>query len=297
MAAHLSGRPVISSLAACAVVLFMPSILFASPSEALPAIMVLTIKNEGQAEPGLARMLTELVLQDLHDLKKFRVVGEKDISQMLSTEQKKQLAGCSDTRCLIEIAGAMGTQYTIDGTVGVVGASNLLSLTLVDVTRAAVVSRKTTVVKGEREQLLESVHKLIADLMGPVIKEEAGAPAKSTTAVKTVEYPMNPYKLWGHVSFWSGLGVAGLGGAFTAMASNANSDYKAGKDPVANRDAVGRDNAIAVTGYAVGAALMITGATLWILSPGDEAWAKEHALTIQPVIDRGATAIILSGSW
>lgn len=275
------------SLPVACTLLWCPSSSAAVDQESLPAIMVLTIKNEGQAEPGLARMLTELVLQDLHDLKKFRVVGEKDISQMLSTEQKKQLAGCSDTRCLVEIAGAMGTQYTIDGTVGVVGASNLLSLTLVDVTRAAVVSRKTSVVKGGHEQLLESVHKLLTDLMGTVMNDRAPAAPP----------PMNPYKLWGHVSFWSGLGVAGLGGVFTAMASNANSDYKAGKDPVANHNAVGRDNAIAVTGYAVGAALMITGAALWMLSPGDEAWARTHALAIQPAIDGGTAALVLSGGW
>jgi hypothetical protein len=69
--------------------------------------MVLNIKHEEDAGPGIAKMLTEIVLQDIYDLKKFRVVGEKDINQMLNTEQRKQLAGCNDTSCLVEIAGTL----------------------------------------------------------------------------------------------------------------------------------------------------------------------------------------------
>ena len=157
--------------------------LATAPSESLTAIMVLNVKHEEEAGPGIAKILTGLVLQDLYDLssssggrKLFRVIGEKDVSQMLNTEQQKQLAGCTDTSCLVELAGAMGTKYTLDGTVGVVGTSNVLSLTLIDVTKAAVISRKTAVVKGDREQLLESVHKLISELMGPVLTSGAPVP-------------------------------------------------------------------------------------------------------------------------
>jgi hypothetical protein len=169
--------------------------LGAAPSESLPAIMVLTIKHEEDAGPGIAKMLTEIVLQDIYDLKKFRVVGEKDINQMLNTEQRKQLAGCTDTSCLVEIAGAMGTQYTIDGTVGVVGQSNLVALSLIDVGKAAVVSRKTAVVKGEREQLLETVHKLIAELMAPVlavVEARRGATQTPQAASAPVPGPRPP---------------------------------------------------------------------------------------------------------
>ena len=220
----------------------------------LPAIMVLNIKHEEEAGPGIAKILTELVLQDLHDLKKFRVIGEKDVDQLLTTEQRKQLAGCTDTSCLVEIAGAMGTQYTLDGTVGVVGQSNVLSVSLLDVTKAVVVSRKTTVVKGEREQLLESVHKLIADLMAPVMVDVGAAraqrgPPAPVQATKTVEYPMNPYRLWGHVGIWGGLGVVALGGGFTALAKKAADDYNTGKDIAGTKSNIDNYDATAVTCY------------------------------------------------
>ncbi|MBI5525764.1 MAG: hypothetical protein HY897_05475, partial [Deltaproteobacteria bacterium] len=196
--------------AVCAASLCMPSFSYAAPSESLPAIMVLNIKAEEQAGPGIAAILTEIVLNDLHDLKKFRVVGQKDIGQMLSQEQQKQLAGCTDTSCLVEIAGAMGTTYTLDGTVGVVGTSNVLSLSLIDVTKAAVISRKMAVLKGEREQLLDAVHRLLKELMAPVLADEGSRRGVTQTTPKAAASapvpvvaaqapapPVNPYKLWG----------------------------------------------------------------------------------------------------
>ena len=375
-------------------------VVAAAPSESLPAIMVLNIKHEEEAGPGIATILTGLVLQDLTDLKRFRVIGEKDVNQMLNQEQRKQLAGCTDTSCLVEIAGAMGTRYTLDGTVGVVGQSNVLSLSLIDVTKAAVVSRKTAVVKGEREQLLDSVHKLIRDLMEPVLVSSTTAPISNMgtvsvrpstglgvvtsaptdanrnppmapiasqgipslpspptvgggsvtprpadgpsvgttgtekakrntpmapvvsetaprllTASRTGEGtdrnlpvasvaaeaepspPMNPYKVWGHVSFWSGIGFIGLGGVFTGKASAAASDYKAGKDPLGNRDALDQNNALAVSGYVIGGTLMTTGMVLWILSPGDNAWAKEHSVAVVPEPVPSGGTVTVCGRW
>jgi hypothetical protein len=276
----------------------------------LPAIMVLNVKPQGKGLAETAGVLTDLVLQDVHDLKKFRVIGQKDVNQMLSLEQQKQLAGCNDTSCLVEIAGAMGTKYTIDGSLGTVGTASVLSLTLVDVSRAAVLAKKTAVVKGQREQLLSEVHNLVKELIEPVMDDvgaaraQRGPPAadrahqgrgKTTIEEKRsaraeVSAPMHPYAFWGHVSFWSGVGVAAVGGAMTWLASGANDDYKSGKDPQGSWDAVDRYNALAVTGYSLGGALMATGVALWILSPGDEA-----RVGFVPQGDGGA--VVLTGSW
>jgi hypothetical protein len=234
-------------------------------------------------------------------MKRLRVVGQKDVSQMLSVEQQKQLAGCTETSCLVEIAGAMGAQYLLDGTVGIVGQSNVLSLTLIDSSRGAVLGKKTAVVKGEREQLLASVHQLVAELMEPVIggpvgeprsdgrKAGASAPDSLATA-KTIEPPFD-YNLWGQVSFWSGVGLAGLGGVFTALASSSADDYAAGgKDPTASKDALDRNNALAVTCYVAGGLAMATGVTLWVLSP-------ENPVRVQYRPHGDGGAVVLAGTW
>ena len=275
----------------------LPSPVPANAAE-LPAVMVLNIKHEEDASSGLAAILTELVLQGVHDLKQFRVVGQKDVNQMLSMEQQKQLAGCSDTSCLVEIAGALGTKYTVDGTIGIVGSSNVLSLTLLDTSKAVVVSRKTTIVKGEREQLLGSVSNLLRDLMEPVSK--ASGPSRPTTAgaaAATQARTASPYRLWGHVGVWGGLCSALLGGGFTALAKKGADDYNSGRDPAGAKGDIGTFNALAVTGYVLGGALAAAGVTLWILDPGDEAWAKGHSVSVAPAAAPGSVGLSLAGRW
>jgi hypothetical protein len=277
---------------------FLLLVLSASASAAeLPAVMVLNIKAEEQASPGLAAILTELVLQGVHDQQQLRVVGQKDVSQMLSLEQQKQLAGCTDTSCIVEIAGALGTKYTIDGTVGIVGSSNVLSLTLLDTSKATVVSRKTAIIKGEREQLLGSVAKLLRELLEPLSLPTGQRKQSTEATVQAESYPMNPYKLWGHVGVWGGLGMLGLGGTFSALNKKAVDDYNTGKNLSTAKDDIGTFRPLAITAYTVGGLLIASGVTLWILSPGDEAWAKKHALSIVPSVDPREVGVCLSGRW
>jgi hypothetical protein len=107
-------------------------------------------------------------------------------------------------------------------------------------------------------------------------------------------YPINPYKLWGHITFWSGLGIAAVGGVLMAVAIDGY-----GNDCMADSyyDALDRDVKMSISGYAIGGALMTTGVVLWILSPGDEAWAKEHAVAVRPVVGAEGTGLVFSGTW
>lgn len=416
----------------CAVIAQVPAFA-AAPSESLPAIMVLNIKHEEEAGPGVANILTELVLQDLHDMKRFRVIGQKDIDQMLNTEQRKQLTGCSDTSCLVEIAGAMGTRYTVDGTIGALGDTNILSLSLIDTSRAAVVSRKTSIVKGVKAQLIETVHRQVGSLMeavltpapvrrsapiansptaavatartetkspdvpkpslpasygsgvgilyvegrpkgasltiegppafgrngqtlakvpyGPIdtyageyrvkathpghepfqtrvtvgpdqvitvkvslvpsdlqkspavpaptqIAPKSAPPMQMETAAEAGErLPTNPYKVWGHAAFWMGLASVGIGGAFSGMAVSASSDYRAGVEPLQREADITNYNRGAVTCYVLGGALVTTAVVLWLLSPGDEEWARTHAISVVPTLNRQESWLAISGRW
>jgi len=89
----------------------------------------------------------------------------------------------------------------------------------------------------------------------------------STLRVELRPLPMHPYDKWGHVAFWSGLGLAAFGGVSTYMAYDSAGDNKAGDfgDASANRTWSG----LAITGYSLGAAAMITGVVLWVLAPDE----------------------------
>lgn len=296
----------------------------AAPSEALPAIMVFNVRHEEQAGPGIAAMLTELVLQDLHDLKQFRVVGEKDVGQMVSQERLKLVTGCKDTSCMIEIADAIGTRYSVSATVGVLGSSNLLSLALIDVRAAVVISRKTAVLKGERDKLLDAVHRLIKELMEPVLtpgapvsgarppgviqdndqgkppdraQEERGKATigEGPNAGETVIPPTSPYKLWGHALFWPGMALVVFGGASQGMAYATAQDARKGAASAV--DANSTWSSLAVSGYAIGGAVALTGVILLFLSPGDETRARGHQVSIAPSTRGDGLTVGFAGRW
>ena len=108
-------------------------------------------------------------------------------------------------------------------------------------------------------------------------------------------YPMNPYKLYGHVCFWTGLGLAAFGGVATFMSFAKAADYNEKLDGGAKSASQGWMGA-AWAGYGIGGALMITGAVLWGLSPGDKAWAEQNAVGLAPTPDGGGM-ISVSGRW
>ena len=126
---------------------------------------------------------------------------------------------------------------------------------------------------------------------------------KTSSTLTLTRIPMNPYKLYGHMTFWSGLGLVALGSVFTGMTKvkmDEHDDMLGKGDVEAAQDA--RDTSktyggLAVTGYSIGGALMVTGLVLWILSPGDEAWANEHLLSAGPIDDGRGFGLSVGGKW
>lgn len=78
------------------------------------------------------------------------------------------------------------------------------------------------------------------------------------------------YDQWGHVSFWAGVGLLGLGGVATWQAKEAGDQFSRsyGED-VAAGDRSEAWAGVMYVGYAAGAALVATGIVLWLLSPDD----------------------------
>jgi len=123
----------------------------------------------------------------------------------------------------------------------------------------------------------------------------AGETARIKIAMEKI-YIMNPYKKWGHVAFWSGLGVTVFGGIAKWQAEKAADDYrKDGSSLAADRNKMW--NGVGYTAFAIGGAMLVTGAVLWILSPGDAAWSERHPMAILPAERGDGLIITLSGGF
>ncbi len=131
------------------------------------------------------------------------------------------------------------------------------------------------------------------ELISRTLTLEAGQ--SETLQLEMTRYPMNPYKLGGHIAFWSGLGLAVIGGIATWQAYDTAGDNKNGDwgDKSGNKAWSGAASAC----YAIGGAAMITGVVLWAISPGDEAWAEKHRVSMGVSPDGKGLALSWQGSF
>lgn len=108
-------------------------------------------------------------------------------------------------------------------------------------------------------------------------------------------YPMNPYKKWGHVAFWSGAGLMAFGGLAASQARSAAEDYKSG-DP-ASDDHSRTWAGLMYAGLGLGFASVVTGIILWTRSPGDREWFEKNKATVFVESTGSGLTLSLRGWW
>jgi len=222
------------------------------------------------------------------------VLTDRDVVKMLKYEETKLRCG-SDVSCLAEIGAALGVPEIVSGSVARIGQTWVLGLQRIDVRHARVLGRCARRFEGPVDALLDQVPAALAELFDHRPGTGA-APAVETGP----SYPANPYKLWGHASFWPGLALVGGSVATGVLARKAKDDANGAASPkalAAAEDRMDTYNGLTVAGAVLGGALVVTGAVLWILSPGDEAWARGHGLAIAPVAHAHGAGLVARWSF
>jgi hypothetical protein len=107
--------------------------------------------------------------------------------------------------------------------------------------------------------------------------------------------PARSRMVWGHVSFWSGVALLGLGGVSTWRSLDLEDEYNAGNPELA--DDIDTWNAVSIAGYAAGGALVVTGAILWILAPDVQSWAERHDGYLGATADANGFVLQLGSRW
>lgn len=114
------------------------------------------------------------------------------------------------------------------------------------------------------------------------------------------ERPLHVFDRWGHISFWSGLGLAVVGAVSTERLVAAQDAYERGS--FGKRGAIETWGGVAISTWVAAGALMTTGAILWLVAPSDERWDAEwkrmqgFSAGVAPTDDGGAV-LSLSGRF
>ncbi|KFE69334.1 hypothetical protein [Hyalangium minutum] len=152
------------------------------PSDAspLPTVAVLALESNKAAQeaaPGIA----SLIASRLADSPKLKVLTQRDIETMLSTERQRQLLGsgsCSSKGpCLEELSNAIGAQYVVAGRLDRFGDKYLLTVSLLDTFSGRSLARPAAEAPST-EDLLQ-----VADAVGEQLLAEL-APEGETRAAR-----------------------------------------------------------------------------------------------------------------
>ncbi|MBI5528156.1 MAG: hypothetical protein HY897_17630 [Deltaproteobacteria bacterium] len=273
---------------------------------AKPTLLVFDLAAEQGIEKSVTNLLTELVIDKVTKLDRYTVAGQKDLAKMVFWEQNKQLQGCSDTSCLVQIAGAMGAAFYIEGSVGAVGSQYIITLKLIDAQTVTIRSRSTMRVKKDDDVMVDTVVRMVGEIFAAEQKASGGGAAvqapfsdkkidPAAPAAVSAEAPRPKGWYWKWVALGGGGAFVLAGASFTGTARTVNDDYEAHKISRENaQDTIQRNNVLAVTCYGIGLGLIGTGIWLWVREPKAE---PPPAASFDVVPLDGGAAVVLGGTW
>jgi len=235
------------------------------------AVAIMEFSSKGGVTPEQMDALADLLASEVRDLGGFRVIGQADIRTVLGVEEKRlQAGGCTETSCMAEIGGALGVRWVLAGNVSKFGEVYLLNLKLIDAPAVRVASSVSPKVEGGEAALIDALKEHARKMLGKARAGMVDGPAGPEIGAEAPAAPADWRVTWGHASFWTGLGLAALGGIAIWQAEEA-SDAWSQSGSSSDADAHRTWNGVAYAGFGVGGALMVTGAVLWILAAtGDD---------------------------
>lgn len=128
-------------------------------------ILVLDFGASLGADPELARLMQEMFVARLQSIGGYSVVASSDLQRLLDVEQQKQMLGCNQSACLVEVAGALGARYVVSGGLSLL-AGHVLTLKLVDATEAKLANQIAKTLSSDRGELAEGMRLATYELFG-----------------------------------------------------------------------------------------------------------------------------------
>jgi hypothetical protein len=128
-------------------------------------VLVTDLKTEG-IDGTTVLQLSSAIAQALSERPEYSVLTPKDVSDLLSLEEQKQLAGCAEEgACYAQIKRLENMDLLLSGSAGLVGKDLAITLVLIDAKTSIDKNRASAIVQ-DRTKLVESMRGLLAQLFG-----------------------------------------------------------------------------------------------------------------------------------
>ncbi len=130
-----------------------------------------------------AQSLTAVLLAEVRRQPGLQVLSPEEVGALLGMERQQQLLGCSDSNsCVTEVAGALGADRMLMGSVAKLGESWLIQLKLFDTQKAISVGQADRRLKGKG---LDEVLDELPGMVREVFKSSPATAAQAQVAAVT----------------------------------------------------------------------------------------------------------------
>ncbi len=177
-------------------------------------------------EPNVGAVVTDSVLAEMRKLQRVSAIGMDEIRDMLSHEANKQFMGCEENEaCLAEIAGALGVDELVSGSLSKVEGSHVMVIRRIDQNRAKVVGTVDKRLKAESgQEFLAAVGPSVEELFPEYPVREGVTRGVPRDVALRLDPP--PLPKW---AFWTTAGAAAAtavaGGLFAYLAHDSEKQW------------------------------------------------------------------------
>ncbi|MGC4120959.1 MAG: hypothetical protein QM765_41565 [Myxococcales bacterium] len=158
----------------------------AASAEAPPKrVAVPAVRTVGNLDPGSVAGLSGLVATEAAK-SGLKVFADSDIRDMLGYEKQRELMGCADGSCVVEIGGSLGVDYLLTTEASQVGDVWLLTLALLNTKRTGPALCRATRTAQSQSELVALVGPAVAEVMAAATGARP-APASSSAGASPTE--------------------------------------------------------------------------------------------------------------
>lgn len=119
---------------------------------------------------GISRPLSESIRREIVMSGRYEVIDRGNMNKILG-EQKLQLSGCVSGECIVEAGQLLGVGKIVTGSIGLVGKTYYLSLSVINVETGKIENSSEDKCKCEIDDLIDSSKRLVKRLLGEQVAE------------------------------------------------------------------------------------------------------------------------------
>jgi hypothetical protein len=128
-------------------------------------IVFLPLVALGGVPRETAQLLGDALAGELRRRPGISVLTQADVSALLGVEKTRQMLGCTDSGCMAEIAGSLGADRVVHGSLGRIGESLVVNVSSLDPRRAAAAASVSERLRAGGEEAFLDVLPSVADAL------------------------------------------------------------------------------------------------------------------------------------